>query len=71
MPRENLERELQKLQDEVLLLGSMAEQAVLDAVTALRQMDRKVTRSNTIPWLPLPPSSQWPVIYVFWLLSWK
>jgi phosphate transport system protein len=44
MPRENLERELQKLQDEVLLLGSMAEQAVLDAVTALRQMDRKVSR---------------------------
>jgi phosphate transport system protein len=44
MPRENLERELQKLQDEVLLLGSMAEQAVLDAVTALRQMDRKASR---------------------------
>ena len=44
MARENFERELQRLQDEVLLLGSMAEQAVLDAVTALRQMDRKVAR---------------------------
>ena len=44
MPRENLERELQRLQDEVLLLGSMSEQAVLDAVTALRQMDRKAAR---------------------------
>lgn len=44
MPRENFERELQRLQDEVLLLGSMAEQAVLDAVIALRQMDRKAAR---------------------------
>jgi len=44
MTRENFERELQRLQDEVLLLGSMAEQAVLDAVTALRQMDRKAAR---------------------------
>jgi phosphate transport system protein len=44
MTRENFERELQKQQDEVLLLGSMAEQAVLDAVTALRQMDRKAAR---------------------------
>jgi phosphate transport system protein len=44
MPRENFERELQRLQDEVLLLGSMAEQAVLDSVTALRQMDRKAAR---------------------------
>lgn len=44
MPRENFERELQKLQDDVLLLGSMAEQAVLDAVTALRQMDRKAAK---------------------------
>ncbi len=44
MTRENFERELQNLQDDVLLLGSMAEQAVLDAVTALRQMDRKTAR---------------------------
>jgi phosphate transport system protein len=45
MPRENFERELQRLQDEVLLLGSMAEQAVFDAVTALRQMDKKAARA--------------------------
>jgi phosphate transport system protein len=44
MPRENFERELQNLQDEVLVLGSMAEQAVLDSVTALLQMDRKTAR---------------------------
>jgi phosphate transport system protein len=44
MPRENFERELRKLQDEVLLLGSMAEQAVLDSVTALRQLDKKSAR---------------------------
>ena len=44
MPRENFERELQRLQDEVLLLGSMSEQAVLDSVTALREMDRKAAR---------------------------
>ena len=45
MPRENFERELLRLQDEVLFLGSMAEQAVQDAVTALRQMDRKSARA--------------------------
>lgn len=44
MTRETFERELQNLQDEVLLLGSMAEQAVLDSVTALRQMDRKTAQ---------------------------
>jgi phosphate transport system protein len=44
MTRENFERELQDLQDEVLLLGSMAAQAVFDSVTALRQMDRKAAR---------------------------
>ncbi len=45
MTRETFERELQRLQDEVLHLGSMAEQAVQDAVTALRQMDRKAART--------------------------
>ena len=45
MTRETFERELLRLQDEVLFLGSMAEQAVQDAVTALRQMDRKSARA--------------------------
>jgi phosphate transport system protein len=39
MPRERLDREFNHLQDEVLLLGSMVEQAVLDAVDALRHRD--------------------------------
>jgi phosphate transport system protein len=37
MPRETFERELHKLQDEMLLMGSMVEQAVRDSVEALKQ----------------------------------
>lgn len=44
MTRETFERELQKLQDDVLLLGKMVEQAVMDSVTALRQRDKKSAR---------------------------
>lgn len=44
MARETFERELQKLQDEVLLLGSMSEQAVQEAVVALRHMDKNAAR---------------------------
>ena len=39
MTRETLERKLQELLDEVLLLGSMVEQATLQAVRALRDRD--------------------------------
>jgi phosphate transport system protein len=39
MPRETFERELHHLQDEILVLGSMVEQAVLDSVGALRRRD--------------------------------
>lgn len=39
MPRETLDREFRHLQDEVLLLGSMVEQAVLEAVEALKRRD--------------------------------
>jgi phosphate transport system protein len=39
MPRERLDREFHHLQDEVLLLGSMVEQAVLDSVEALKRRD--------------------------------
>lgn len=39
MPRTTLDRELHHLQDEVLLLGSMVEQAMLDAVDALKRRD--------------------------------
>ncbi len=39
MPRQTLDREIHHLQDEVLLLGSMVEQALLNAVDALKQRD--------------------------------
>jgi phosphate transport system protein len=41
--RETFERQLQSLQDEILMLGSMAEQAVLAAVEALRQRDMEAS----------------------------
>ena len=37
--RDTFERHLQQLQDEILVLGSMAEQAVLDSVEALKKRD--------------------------------
>jgi phosphate transport system protein len=39
MPREALDRQMHQLQDEVLLLGSMVEQAVLNAVDCLKRRD--------------------------------
>jgi phosphate transport system protein len=39
MPRETLDRQIHHLQDEVLLLGSMVEQAMLSAVEALQRRD--------------------------------
>jgi phosphate transport system protein len=39
MPRETFERELDKLQDDLLVLGSMVEQAVLASIEALKQRD--------------------------------
>jgi phosphate transport system protein len=39
MPRENLDRHIHHIQDEILLLGSMVEQAMMDAVYALKQRD--------------------------------
>jgi len=44
MPRETFERELKKLQDDILMLGSMVEQAVRDAVEALKQRDLEAAR---------------------------
>jgi phosphate transport system protein len=38
-PRSNFHRELERLQDEVLVLGSMVEKATLRAVDALRERD--------------------------------
>lgn len=39
MPRETLDRQIHHIQDEVLLLGSMVEQAMLNAVDALKRRD--------------------------------
>jgi phosphate transport system protein len=39
MPRETLDRQIHQLQDEILILGSMVEQANLGAMDALRRRD--------------------------------
>ncbi|MCF6278544.1 MAG: phosphate signaling complex protein PhoU [Anaerolineales bacterium] len=46
MPRKLFEHEIRKLKDSVLALGSMVEQAILDAVDALKERD--IPRSQTI-----------------------
>ncbi len=42
MPRKLLDQELQRLKDEILVLGVMVERSVLDAVEALRNRDHKM-----------------------------
>jgi len=44
MLREAFERDLQRLQDEVLVLGSMAEKAIIESVESLKQRDREKSR---------------------------
>ncbi|NLG98090.1 MAG: phosphate signaling complex protein PhoU [Chloroflexi bacterium] len=44
MPRETLDRQVRHLQDEVLLLGSMVEQAMLQSVDALKNRDLATAR---------------------------
>lgn len=39
MPRETFDQELQRLQDELLILGSMVERAIADSVDALKRRD--------------------------------
>ncbi len=50
MPRETLDRHIHRLQDEILLLGSMVEQAVMSAMDALKRRDipfaRRVYRDD-------------------------
>ena len=43
-PRETFDRQLQQLLDEVLVLGSMVEQAVTQAVDSLKRRDREASR---------------------------
>lgn len=44
MPRETLDRQIHHLQDEVLLLGSMVEQAMMESVDALKRRDSQTAR---------------------------
>ena len=44
MARETFERQLQMILDQVLVLGSMVEQAVLDSLDALKRRDRATAR---------------------------
>jgi phosphate transport system protein len=44
MPRQTLDREIHHLQDEVLLLGSMVEQAMLNAIDALKRRDHDAAK---------------------------
>ncbi len=43
-PRETFERELQHLQDEVLVLGSMVEKAITESVESLKRRDMEAAR---------------------------
>jgi phosphate transport system protein len=44
MPRETLNRQIRQIQDEVLLLGSMVEEATLTAISSLKQRDTHAAR---------------------------
>jgi phosphate transport system protein len=44
MPRKTLDREIHHLQDEVLLLGSMVEQSMLNAIDTLKRRDLPAAR---------------------------
>jgi phosphate transport system protein len=46
MPREFFEKKIKQIQDEILLLGSMVEQATLDSATAFKNRD--IAASKTL-----------------------
>ena len=45
MPRASLDKEISQLKNEVLILGSMVEQAMLSAVAALKKGDLAVAQT--------------------------
>jgi hypothetical protein len=47
MTRETLDRKLNELRDGVLILGSMVEQATLEAVDSLKRQDIETARRYT------------------------
>ncbi len=46
MPRETFERALQKELDQVLVLGSMSEQAIQQSIDALQRRDHAAIKKN-------------------------
>ncbi len=44
MPRKTFDQELQRLEDEVLVLGSMVEKAIIESVEALKNRDQEAAR---------------------------
>jgi len=44
MARENLSRQIHQIQDEILILGSMVEQAMLSSIECLKRRDTKTAR---------------------------
>jgi phosphate transport system protein len=44
MPRESFDKELQRLEDEILALGSMVENAIVESVDALKKRDMEESR---------------------------
>jgi phosphate transport system protein len=44
MPRETFDQELQRVQDEVLVLGRMVEDAIIESVETLQRRDREAAR---------------------------
>ncbi len=45
MPRDTFDKKIQQIKDEILILGSMVEQAVLDSVEAFRLRDVRAARN--------------------------
>ena len=43
MPRDTFDKKIQQIKDEILLLGSMVEQATLDSVAAFKNRDMKAS----------------------------
>jgi hypothetical protein len=46
MPRETLDRKIQHLRDEILIMDSMVEAAVRDSVNALKKRDLNAARRS-------------------------
>jgi len=43
MPRDSLDQKIRQIQDEILVLGSMVEEAIFKCVTALKNRDEKIS----------------------------